>query len=251
LAKEELLVEITLGDNIHVGSLLPLATHISFHFIAALNMATSGFWWWPLAPCRERIYEKIDDLENKGKGVELNDPSFNIFWQRRELTDVHMQNLTLCLVALPGPNDAHRAPAYTYYVGGLNFMAVNSVQWRCEGQAFGNFVESLRLLMAEANYVRDGEAVDVAAGRCLTEKYPGLDPPAHEAFVRLIGAFDKKQGAPTVKLDDVYLIKLLCETIFRDPIMPSVLRSKSRGREERDSVEPNRNDSPEDVAGKT
>ena len=239
LAKEELLVEITLGDNVHVGSLLPLASHIAFHFVAAINMATSGFWWWPLAPNRERIYEKIQDLENKDKGIEVGDPSFNIFRQRRELTDVHMQNLTLCLVALPGPNDQHRAPAYTYYIGGLNFMALNSVQWRCEGQAFGNFLESLRLLMVEARYINDGEAIDVAAGRFLKEKYPDLDPPEHETFVRLISTFDRKQGTPIVKLPDVYLIKLLCETIFRDAIMPSVLQSKSRdAMEQGDPLEP-------------
>jgi AbiV family abortive infection protein len=238
LAKEELLVEITLGDNVHIGSLLPLANHIAFHFIVAINMATSGFWWWPPAPNRERFYEKIEDLDNKDKGVEVNDPSFNIFWQRRELTDVHMQNLTLCLVALPGPNDAPRAPAYTYYAGGLNFMALNSVQWRCEGQAFGNFVESLRLLMAEANYVKDGESIDVAAGRFLREKYPDLDPAEHEAFVGLISAFDQKQGTPAVKLSNVYLIKLLCETIFRDSIMPAVMRSRSHS-EGNGPAEPN------------
>jgi hypothetical protein len=226
LAKEELLVELTLGDNVHVGSLLPLASHLAFHFIVGINMATSGFWWWPLAPNREKIYEKIQDLQNKDKGLELDDPSFKIFAQRRELTDVHMQNLTLCLAGLPGPSDQHRARAYTYYLGGLNFIALNSVQWRCEGQAFGNFLESLRLLMVEAKYINDGESINVAASRFLKEKYPDLDPPEHESFLQLIKTFDRKEGAPVVKLGDVYLIKLLCETIFRDAIIPLVMQSK-------------------------
>jgi hypothetical protein len=108
-------------------------------------------------------------------------------------------------------------------------MALNSVQWRCEGQAFGNFLESLRLLMIEAKYIKDGESIEVAASRFLKEKYPELDPPEHEALVRLISAFERRQGTPVVKLPDVYLIKLLCETIFRDVIMPSVMQSKSRG----------------------
>lgn len=107
-------------------------------------------------------------------------------------------------------------------------MALNSVQWRCEGQAFGNFLELLRLLMIEAKFINDGEAIEVAASRFLKEKFPELDPPGHEAFVRLIGALDRRQGTPVVKLPDVYLIKLLCETIFRDVIMPSVMQSKSR-----------------------
>lgn len=230
-AKEELLIELTLGDNVHVGSLLPLVRHIAFHFIAAINMATSGFWWWPPAPNRERIYDKIQDLENKDKVLELVDPSFNFVTRRRELTDVHMQNLTLCLAALPGPSDQHRAPAYMRYVGGLNFMAINSVHWRCEDQAFGNFLESLRLLMIEAKYVDKRESIDFAASRLLGEKYPDLDPPQHEAFVQLIRAFDRREITPVVKLADVYLIKLMCETIFRDAIIPSVMQNKSRERQ--------------------
>jgi hypothetical protein len=109
LAKEELLVELTLGDNIPAASLWPLGFHMALHFIVAINMATSGFWWWPLASNRQRFYEKIQDLE-KNLGIELDDPSFNIFTHRQPLTDVHMQHLTLCLVALPGPNDQERAP---------------------------------------------------------------------------------------------------------------------------------------------
>jgi hypothetical protein len=93
--------------------------------------------------------------------------------------------------------------------------------------------------MVEARYINDGEAIDVAAGRFLKEKYPDLDPPEHETFVRLISTFDRKQGTPIVKLPDVYLIKLLCETIFRDAIMPSVLQSKSRdAMEQGDPLEP-------------
>jgi hypothetical protein len=235
LAKEELIVELTLGDNIPVASLWPLGFHLALQFIVAINMATSGFWWWPLAPNRQRFYEKIDDLE-KNLGVQIDDASFNVFTHRPKLTDVHMQHLTLCLAALPGPNDQHRAPAYTYYLGGLNFIALNSIQWRCEGQAFGNFLESLRLLMAEAKYLTDGESLDVAVGRLLKEKYPDLDTPEHDLFLQLIRAFDRKEGKPVAKLGDVYLMKLLCETIFRDAIVPAVMQRKAQEQETRDGV---------------
>jgi len=43
LAKEELLVELTLGDNIPAASLWPLGFHMALHFIVAINMATTGF----------------------------------------------------------------------------------------------------------------------------------------------------------------------------------------------------------------
>jgi hypothetical protein len=81
--------------------------------------------------------------------------------------------------------------------------------------------------MVQANYIKDGKSMDVAAGRFLKEKYPDLDSPEHEAFLQLIRNFDRREGTPVVKLGDVYLIKLLCETIFRDVIAPEVMRRKS------------------------
>ncbi len=117
-------------------------------------------------------------------------------------------------------------------LAGLNFIALNSIQWRCEGQAFDNFLELLRLLMVEAKYINDGESIDVAASRFLKENYPDLDPPEHEAFLQLIRTFDRREGTPVVKLADVYLIKLLCETIFRDAIIPAVMQNKSHEKAE-------------------
>jgi hypothetical protein len=76
-------------------------------------------------------------------------------------------------------------------------------------------------LLVEAKYINDGDSIDVAASRFLKEKYPDLDPPELEAFLQLIRTFDRREGTPVVKLADVYLIKLLCETIFRDAIIPA------------------------------
>jgi hypothetical protein len=81
--------------------------------------------------------------------------------------------------------------------------------------------------MVEAKYINDSESIDVAASRFLKEKYPDLDPPEHESFLQLIRTFDRREAMPAVKLGDVYLLKLLCETIFRDAITPAVMRSKS------------------------
>ena len=72
----------------------------------------------------------------------------------------------------------------------------------------------------------------MAASRFLKEKYPDLDPPEHDWFVQLIRTFDRREGTPVVKLGDVYLLKLLCETIFRDAIIPAVMQSKSHEKAE-------------------
>lgn len=224
--KEQLLIEITLRDDVPLAALWGLGFNLSLQFLIAINMATSGFWWWPPAPNQRRFYESITDLESRA-GVELEAGGFRVFGGPRvALTDVHVRSLLICFTCLPQPYDQPRAQAYAYYLGGLNFLALNCIQWRCEAQAFGNFLASLKLLMVEASYVRQSETSLEAIGRYLQEQYPALDNP--DAFMELVRKYEQTGSAPPpTKIDDVYLIKLLCEKVFRDTIIPNILRRKA------------------------
>jgi AbiV family abortive infection protein len=223
--KEQLIVELTLGDDIPAAALWGMGFSLSLQFLIAINMATSGFWWWPIGTHTKRFYESIRDLET-GHGFELDSSGFRVFTHRPALTPVHMQNLLMCFTALPHPHDPQRSQAYKYYLGGLNFIAINSIQWRCDGQAFGNFLESFKLLMTEASYSLPSDTADTAIGRFLNEKYPRLDLAYHATFLELVRNFEQRSSLVVVKIDDVYFIKLLCETIFRDTIIPELRRRK-------------------------
>ena len=225
LRKEELIAEIILGDNVPLGALGTIATSLSIQLVMALNLATSGFWWWPLPPNQQRVYERIRDLE-KHLDVVGEDQSFKVFSERPALTDVHMDNLAQCLVALPDPKET-RAQAYERYLDGLTFIALNCVQWRCEAHAFANFVQSFTLFMREAKFSEGNEPTDVAVGRFVKEKFPDLDPPEHEKLLEQVRILNQQsQIVPSVDLGDVYFMKLLCETIFRDLIMRPTLRRR-------------------------
>ena len=235
--KEQLLIEITLGDDIPISALWGLGFSLSLQFLIAVNMATSGFWWWPLAPNQRRFYESIRDLD-KGLGVELEDSGFQVFNSPKvALSDVHVQSLLLCFTSLPHPHDQPRAQAYIHYLGGLNFIALNCIQWRCEAQAFGNFLASFKLLLAEASYVLPSETLLDAVRRFLKEKYPDLY--RLEVFMELVNEFEQGKGLPSVKIGEAYLMKLLCETVFREIIVPDVLRRKrsSNGDQSSRSIE--------------
>jgi AbiV family abortive infection protein len=224
--KEQLRVEITLGDDVPAGALWGLGFGLSLQFLVAINMATSGFWWWPLAPNQKRFYEGIQDLETK-LGVELEDSGFQMFKQPRvALSDVHVRSLVLCFVSLPHPSDQPRAQPYAHYLGGLTFLALNCIQWRCEAQAFAHFLTSFKLLLVEASYMGPSETPFDAIRRFLMEKYPDFSE--LDAFMELIA---KCQGGgatpPLIKIGDVRLMKVLCEVIFRDVIVPAHLRRQS------------------------
>jgi hypothetical protein len=79
--------------------------------------------------------------------------------------------------------------------------------------------------MAEASYPLPSEDTDKAVGRFLNEKYPDLDPEHHASFLGLVRNFEQRSN-PAVKIDDVYLIKLLCERMFCETIVPEMQRRK-------------------------
>jgi AbiV family abortive infection protein len=219
--KEHLIVEFTLGDDVPIQALWALGFTLTLRLVIAMNLATSGFWWWQQAPNKTKYYDSIHDLENK-KGVELEEGSFHIFQQRAAMTDVHARTLVMCFVALPDdPRDPQRGNSYAAYLGGLNFLALNSVTWRCEAWAFGQFMQAFRGLMEEAGYLRTGETISAGTSRFLNERFPELDRFEHAAFIGLIDTIQTQQTT-SAKIGDVYLMKLLCETIFRDDIIPKI-----------------------------
>jgi hypothetical protein len=203
-------------------ALLSFGFTLALRFIIAINMATGGFWWWAPPPNQRRFYEKIRDLETDHE-VEFEDPSFHIFNRRAELTEVHIDNLSMCVLALPDPGDPDRGQAYVHYLGGLTFISLNCIQWRCEAQAYGQFFQSMKLLVAEAAYAAPSETADAAIGRFLSDRYPALDPPEHAAFIELMQNFEQRSAEVKITLADVFLMKCLCETIFRETIMPATI----------------------------
>ena len=88
-------------------------------------------------------------------------------------------------------------------------------------------------MMVEASYILPSESAETAIGRFLDEKYPGLDDQAK--FLAVIGKYAEQGRPQNVKIDDVYLMKLLCETIFRDIIVPQMLRRKEQTDSEENS----------------
>jgi hypothetical protein len=203
------------------------------HFIVALNLATNGFWWWVLPRHKTHYYDRITDLES-GQGVEVKSAYFKVFNERPPaITERHIQLLVQAFTAVPGPTDQSRAQTYGHYLAGLTFMSLSDIHLNFDGQAFGNFLMCLTSMMGEASYFRTDELSQQSIERFLIEKYPALDPVEREAFMRLVSAFEARSAeGNTVKPGDVVLMKLLCETLFRDSIIPATMaRLRSRSEE--------------------
>jgi len=135
--KNQLLLEITLGDNIPFDGLWWFAWGIARHFVTALNIGSMGFWWWRMPEQVSRFYESIEDLEHPDMQVGLErSPSLKIDWgENRALSQDDLARTAMAFAALPGPKRRDAHGAYNYYIGGITFLSLNDVHWQCEIEA--------------------------------------------------------------------------------------------------------------------
>jgi AbiV family abortive infection protein len=224
--KSELIVHITLSGAIPMHAIWDHGFSLARHLIVALNLATSGFWWWVLPRQKSRYYEKITDLKN-GLELKIDQPNSNIFPNRRPaLTEKHIYLLTQCFAALPTPRESDRT-AYGFYLGGLTYLSLSDVHLRFEDQAFFNFFLCLKGMIHECAYSSEGETATKKIEKYLREKYPDLDQLELDRFLKIVATFDAA-GDTALNIDSpsVYLIKLLCETFFREETVPFILQKR-------------------------
>jgi len=69
--KNQLDVEFTIRENVSHQALGPMSAHITRLFLAALNLATLGLWWWRPTDHYARMYEKVTELKAAGSAAQI------------------------------------------------------------------------------------------------------------------------------------------------------------------------------------
>jgi hypothetical protein len=226
--KNQLILELILGDNVPVEALWFFGWGVARHFVTALNIGTMGFWWWRLPEQISRYYENLEDLDRPKVTFALErSPSLKIDWgPHRVLTEEDLARVAMCFAALPGPDQREKHAAYNYYIGGTTFLSLNDIHWQCEIQAFGNFHESLKAMMKDAGEWKDGEPFEVSFARFLGELFPTMEQEERDRFFEIARRFEAKtlQGI-VITLKEVSFIKLFCDAYFLRTIGPASIRA--------------------------
>jgi hypothetical protein len=229
--KNELLIDFILGDNVPVDALWYLAWGIARQFVVALNIGTMGFWWWRMPEHISRYYESISDLENRMEVSIERHPSLKIDWgENRVLTIEDLARAAAVFAVFPPHDPQGKRTGLDLYVGGLTFLSLNDVHWQCEMQSFGNFFESLRLMMAQQGDWQEGAPFEPAFVRFIDALFPKFDE--KERYIELCRAFEAKEvnGVKVtlkdvkVTLKEVSFIKLFCDAYFLHKIQPAAMK---------------------------
>lgn len=223
--KREMIVEILLNEDVSLDRLWHAGWMVSRQFLAALNLATRAFWWWHLPRQISRYYERAEDLEN---GFEVNmerRPMLKVAWGSNLILDEEaLRQTMLHMTVITQLVGSEAWTAVEYYLGGLTFLSLNEIHWQCELQAYGNFHQSLKVMMNVYGGWSGAEPFDEAFSRLLSDAAPGMPSEQRERYVAIARAYEgSTPETVSVDLSDVGLIKVVCDTYFASVVAPAVL----------------------------
>lgn len=212
-AKDQLYVDFILGDNVPLQGLWYYGWGLARHFAVALNIGTLGHWWWHMPKDVSRYYERLDDLESKVEVKADRTPILKVNWgNNRVLTAQDIMRVGMCFAMIPPPlgRSQRQQGIYDYYIGGVTFLSLNDIHWQCEGQAFGNFYESLKAAMSLYGEWDGTTPFAERFFKHISDRFPNAEDSDRQKS--LAEAYDKGafEGV-TVNLQDVAIVKTICD----------------------------------------
>jgi AbiV family abortive infection protein len=224
--KNELIVELLFDDSVHISQLWNVGWITARRFVAALNLATRGFWWWHLPRQIDRYYDRIVDdqsgLEVKAVPAKI----LKINWGDRLVLDESALRQTMIeMIAATRLFGTPTWAAVEYYLGGLTFLSLNEIHWPSEMQAYGNFHTCLKVAMREYDGWDGSGPFDQAFTRLLERLAPTMPLEQRDRYATIARSYEANAPeAVAVSLEEVSLVKVLCDVYFAGSIAPAVLK---------------------------
>lgn len=176
--RNELICDLPLPRSVHIRALWNVARLISREFVAALNIATGGLFWWHVDKDRSRFYEKIWDLENGTEndtevGIDVF-PALNIEWEHQSLTedDLKYTRHLMGYIHNAARSDRRNREALENYLTGLALMSRIDIHLRLEPNAFMYFFMALKTLLLASGDWDGSEDLKSAAADQFNEFLP-------------------------------------------------------------------------------
>lgn len=148
--KGELIVEFQLPMQVSVERLWQVGLEWTVSFIAAINIATRGLFWWYVPKYTERYYESMLDLENDAQLAISRQPALRIGWGDLSITFDDLARTVLVFRVLTKQNNSRWAKALQHYNVGLALMAKSDIYLQFEPNAFMEFWSALKAAMISA-----------------------------------------------------------------------------------------------------
>jgi AbiV family abortive infection protein len=211
--KGEFIAEFRLPKYVPIQGLWYIAFGFANTLVAALNIGTTGFFWWYIPEHTGQFAESIVDLENKMSAGIRRTPELKIGWPPATL-DSHLVNrIIFCFAMMPKPDERDKHAPFGHYLTGVALMAKTDVFLQFEVQAYGAFLSAL-----DTGTVVYGKrtAADSFEDNLAQSLSGVIDNDAFlDKHVSLAKAYKSRSLVNgSITLSEVAEIKLICDAFF-------------------------------------
>ncbi|MCJ7647683.1 MAG: AbiV family abortive infection protein [Candidatus Lokiarchaeota archaeon] len=212
--KQEILVEILAPKSVHIKQVFNYCWLIQRTFLLAINIGTFGFFWWDIPKYRNKFYESAYDIENKAPFEMEIRPALKIDWRKDKLSSNELKMIALCFSQIPKIKLAENENPFNYYFGGLVFLGLNNLNFRCEDQSYMNFYLCFKYALKYYK-VWDGNT-DYSLIFSDTIKSFGIEQKIANEFLEMgEGTLNKNYNGDKITLEQVGSMKVVCDAFIQ------------------------------------
>jgi AbiV family abortive infection protein len=214
--KQAVDVEFTFGETISVQEIGVAAYRAARLFVAAMNIGSTGFWWWELPDQTGRFYQRLTDLKAPGSmKLDLTmHPGPRFEWKRDALKENHLTRIAVCLGMASRLDDPVYNAVIEAYFSGLVLIAKSDVHLNFAPQACERFAACL---CAAMRHFGDWDGTDEGLPAAIAASFPFEKREDGQELLGLlrqlrrqpldIGGLTLERAAILKVLSDVYLIR--------------------------------------------
>jgi AbiV family abortive infection protein len=214
-SSRELVVFMTLKDNIPIQTVWQAGLSISNMFLMALSMGSLGYFWWYVPSFVAKYYDECFDIENRVPFVAERNPTLRLPVQPRPLTAQDLMRAGAILGFIMRAPVQHQL-AFSRYYQALALLARNDIFAQFELNIALEFLEALKLgLKAFSDWDGQPGTFDDAT-EILLDNWSKPDEREHlkevmRFFTQVVA--EQKVERP-ITLDDTLKLKCLCDVYF-------------------------------------
>ena len=212
--KQAVEVEFTLGEIVTMQQVGMAGYRAARLFVAAMNIGSTGFWWWERPDQTGKFYQRITDLKAPpSMKLDLKmhaGPPFE--WKRDALKENHLARIGLCLgMASRLDNLVYNAVIEAYFTG-LALIAKSDVHLVFAPQACERFAASLCAAMC---HFGDWDGTEEGLAAAVTASFPFEKPEDGEELLGLLRQLRRQPiDFTNLTLERAAILKFLSDVYF-------------------------------------
>jgi AbiV family abortive infection protein len=181
--------------------------------LAALNIATGGFFWWHEPKNLSTFYESLIDKENQMTGKIGRAPELKISWPSAVLDEAILDQVINAFAMMPQPYDPpESSEALNHYISGVGLIAKTDVFLQFEVQSYGAFLAAAK---ATLGLYRDDLGTEFPPEMSALLSVLSVDDSFKKKHSDLIAGYEAKSITPeSITLCEVAEMKRICDGLF-------------------------------------